>query len=132
MSFERRVRPFGCPGDPLVDQPQPGYGLVHRGVQPIVIPARLSLDRAADVQMRRHPAGRRLKDSLFSGIEHSDGLSRPAAELPSRVETALGLDQHTTPKVGVDLGKEKAPPTDYVLYDVVPPGALPSSRASVS
>ena len=62
---------------------------------------------------------------LFSGIEHSDGLRRPAAELSARVETALGLDQHPTPKLGVDLGKEKTPPADQVLHDVVTRGALP-------
>jgi hypothetical protein len=123
MSFERRVGLFGCPGDPLVDWPQPGDGLVHRGVQPIFIPARLGLDRGVDVQMRRHSADRRPKQSLFSGIEQGDGLGRSATELPARIETALGLDQHPTPKVGVDLGKEKTPLADYVLDDVVARGA---------
>ena len=75
--------------------------------------------------MRRHSADRRLKQSLFSGIEQGDGLGRPATELPLRIETTLGLDQHPTPKVDVDLGKEKASPADQVFHDVVTRGALP-------
>jgi hypothetical protein len=52
MPFRETLGLFGCAGDPLVDRPQPGDGLVHRGVQPTVIPARLGLDRGVDVQMR--------------------------------------------------------------------------------
>ena len=75
--------------------------------------------------MRRHPAHRRRSQPLLSGIEHSNGLRRPGAELPARVETALRLDQHLTPKLSIDLRKEKAAPADQVLRDVVTRGALP-------
>src|SRR5277367_3255121 len=91
----------------------------------IVIPARLGLDRRGDDEMRRHPAHRRRSQPLFSGVEHSDGLRRPGAELPARVETALRLDQHLTPKLSIDFRKEGTPPADQVLHDVVTRGALP-------
>jgi hypothetical protein len=53
--FKRRVGLFGYPGDPPVDRPQQGDGLVHRGVQPIIIPAPLGLDRRGDAENAETP-----------------------------------------------------------------------------
>ena len=76
-------------------------------------------------EMRRHPAHRRRSQPLFSGIEDGDGLRRPGAELPAQVETALCLDQHLTPKLSIDLRKERTARADQVLHYVVTRGALP-------
>ena len=61
----------GYPGNPLVDRPQLGDDLVHGGVQLVVRPRRLDLDRRADLQMRRHPFDWRLAQPLFSGVDHA-------------------------------------------------------------